>query len=199
MALGGLGSDVIGIFVFPSHISLLFHCLPCLALSSLLLVLRALCSVLRRVRLGWLLVRLCKWLVGLALGVSVVVIWRALQVVLSPGCSLRTLYYPSACSRQHQSRDTQSCEPTLLTSAYASSAEKLNATDPTLTQAQSLLEEGTRALEDNDMSRARNLYTESLSVAPTSGAWFNLGVVEYQLSEFSSDHPQKIPLASLLY
>lgn len=71
----------------------------------------------------------------------------------------------------------------LLTAAYASSAPKVNPSDPVLTQAQSLLEEGTRALEDNDLPRARTLYSESVGVAPTSGAYFNLGVVEYQLSE----------------
>ncbi|GMK55150.1 hypothetical protein CspeluHIS016_0202060 [Cutaneotrichosporon spelunceum] len=66
--------------------------------------------------------------------------------------------------------------------AYASASPPVSPTDPKLAHAQSLLEDGTRALEEGDMPRAKAAYEESIGVLPTSGAWFNLGVVEYQLS-----------------
>lgn len=53
--------------------------------------------------------------------------------------------------------------------------------DGTLAHAQSLLDEGTRALEEGDLQRAQALYKESVAAKSTSGGWFNLGVVEYQL------------------
>lgn len=73
-----------------------------------------------------------------------------------------------------------------LTPGYASGPQPVAATDPKLIQAQSLLEDGTRALEDGDLPRAKGAYEESIKAMPTSGAWFNLGVVEYQLSECTS-------------
>ncbi|KLT45049.1 hypothetical protein CC85DRAFT_282954, partial [Cutaneotrichosporon oleaginosum] len=66
--------------------------------------------------------------------------------------------------------------------AYATGTSPVSPTDPKLGQAQSLLEDGTRALEEGDLPRAKAAYEESISVMPTSGAWFNLGVVEYQLA-----------------
>ncbi|BEJ12174.1 hypothetical protein CspHIS471_0206340 [Cutaneotrichosporon sp. HIS471] len=86
---------------------------------------------------------------------------------------------------------TVSASPALLTSlstgsrwsrAYASAATPVSPTDPKLGHAQSLLDDGTRALEEGDLPRAKAAYEESISVMPTSGAWFNLGVVEYQLA-----------------
>lgn len=67
---------------------------------------------------------------------------------------------------------------------YASGPQPVSPTDPKLIQAQSLLEDGTRALEEGDLPRAKAAYEESIKSMPTSGAWFNLGVVEYQLGEW---------------
>lgn len=64
-----------------------------------------------------------------------------------------------------------------LHSAYAtSSPSPSSAIDPSLTRAQDLLESGTRALEDGDISTARNLYKESVEVKESSEGWHNLAV-----------------------
>ncbi|AAW47066.2 hypothetical protein CNN01320 [Cryptococcus deneoformans JEC21] len=66
--------------------------------------------------------------------------------------------------------------------AYAtSSPSPSSAIDPSLTRAQDLLESGTRALEDGDISTARNLYKESVEVKETSEGWHNLANCEYHL------------------
>lgn len=39
-----------------------------------------------------------------------------------------------------------------------------------------LLDEGTKMLEEGDLDGARGKYKQSLDVKPTSGGWFNLGV-----------------------
>ncbi|RSH87976.1 uncharacterized protein EHS24_000499 [Apiotrichum porosum] len=64
---------------------------------------------------------------------------------------------------------------------YASGPAPVSSMDGTLAHAQSLLDEGTRALEEGDLQRAQALYKESVAAKSTSGGWFNLGVVEYQL------------------
>ncbi|KIR27447.1 hypothetical protein I309_03653 [Cryptococcus deuterogattii LA55] len=66
--------------------------------------------------------------------------------------------------------------------AYAiSSSSPSSAIDPSLTRAQDLLESGTRALEDGDVTTARNLYKESVGVKETSEGWHNLANCEYHL------------------
>ncbi|OWZ50304.1 hypothetical protein C349_06741 [Cryptococcus neoformans var. grubii Br795] len=66
--------------------------------------------------------------------------------------------------------------------AYAtSSSSPSSAIDPSLTRAQDLLESGTRALEEGDISTARNLYKESVDVKETSEGWHNLANCEYHL------------------
>ncbi|KAL7420774.1 hypothetical protein Q5752_004726 [Cryptotrichosporon argae] len=67
--------------------------------------------------------------------------------------------------------------------SYATAPSPISASDPSLARAQELLERGTRALEDGDMENARESYRASVGVQPTSGAWFNLGVCEYQLGK----------------
>ncbi|KAL1413143.1 hypothetical protein Q8F55_000892 [Vanrija albida] len=68
-----------------------------------------------------------------------------------------------------------------MSRSYATPPDTPSAGDTGLAHAQTLLEDGTRALEDGDLSKARALYTESVGARATSGGWFNLGVVEYQL------------------
>ncbi|ADV25797.1 hypothetical protein I305_04807 [Cryptococcus gattii E566] len=66
--------------------------------------------------------------------------------------------------------------------AYAtSSSSPSSAIDPSLSRAQDLLESGTRALEDGDVTTARNLYKESVGVKETSEGWHNLANCEYHL------------------
>ena len=59
---------------------------------------------------------------------------------------------------------------------YASSSSSSSPTDPALAQALSLLDTGTRSLEEGDLDGALVKYKESLKLKETSGGWFNLGV-----------------------
>lgn len=58
----------------------------------------------------------------------------------------------------------------------SSSADSSSTTDPGLERAVTLLDEGTKMLEEGDLDGARGKYKQSLDVKPTSGGWFNLGV-----------------------
>lgn len=75
---------------------------------------------------------------------------------------------------------------TRLTLGYASGPDPISSSDSKLQHAQSLLEDGTHALEQGDVQKAKDLYEQSAAALPTSGAFFNLGVCEYQLRELVS-------------
>ncbi|WVW84870.1 hypothetical protein I302_106905 [Kwoniella bestiolae CBS 10118] len=64
---------------------------------------------------------------------------------------------------------------------YATSSGEASTVDPALTRALDLLESGTRALEDGDLSKAAKLYRESVEAKETSEGWHNLGNCEYHL------------------
>jgi tetratricopeptide (TPR) repeat protein len=67
-------------------------------------------------------------------------------------------------------------------SAYATGPNPPSNADNGLAHAQQLLEDGTRALEEGDLQRAKALYEQSVAASATSGGYFNLGVCEYQLT-----------------
>ncbi|KAK6908009.1 hypothetical protein I204_05984 [Kwoniella mangroviensis CBS 8886] len=64
---------------------------------------------------------------------------------------------------------------------YATSSGEATTVDPAFTKALDLLEAGTRALEDGDLSKAAKLYRESVEAKETSEGWHNLGNCEYHL------------------
>ncbi|WWC70952.1 uncharacterized protein I206_104904 [Kwoniella pini CBS 10737] len=70
---------------------------------------------------------------------------------------------------------------TLSRRKYATSSGEASTVDPSLTKALDLLESGTRALEDGDLSQAAKLYRESVEVKETSEGWHNLANCEYHL------------------
>lgn len=60
---------------------------------------------------------------------------------------------------------------------YASSTPTPpSSTDPTLDQANDLIDKGTKELEDGNLEGAKKAYLDSIGIKETSGAWFNLGV-----------------------
>jgi len=62
---------------------------------------------------------------------------------------------------------------------YASSTSTPpSSTDPTLDQANDLIDKGTKELEDGNLEGAKKAYLDSIGIKETSGAWFNLGVSE---------------------
>ncbi|WVQ73403.1 hypothetical protein IAR50_002975 [Cryptococcus sp. DSM 104548] len=66
--------------------------------------------------------------------------------------------------------------------AYATpSSSPSSSTDPNLTKAQELIESGTRALEDQDLSSAREFYRQSVDVKETPEGLYNLANCEYHL------------------
>ncbi|WRT67956.1 uncharacterized protein IL334_004930 [Kwoniella shivajii] len=64
---------------------------------------------------------------------------------------------------------------------YATSSGESSPIDPSLTRALDLIESGTRALEDGDLSKAAKHYRESVETKETSEGWHNLGNCEYHL------------------
>jgi Tfp pilus assembly protein PilF len=72
-----------------------------------------------------------------------------------------------------------------LTAAYATGPNPPSTSDSVLGHAQALLDDGTRALEEGDLQRAKGLYQQSVATKETSGGFFNLGVCEYQLGNLA--------------
>jgi hypothetical protein len=64
-----------------------------------------------------------------------------------------------------------------LNEGFASSTSTPpSSTDPTLDQANDLIDKGTKELEEGNLDGAKRAYLESIGMMETSGAWFNLGV-----------------------
>jgi hypothetical protein len=59
---------------------------------------------------------------------------------------------------------------------YAASYGPSETFDPSFNRANELVAEGSKALEDGDLSAASSKYRESLHIRETSKGWFNLGV-----------------------
>jgi len=58
----------------------------------------------------------------------------------------------------------------------SSTSSPPSSTDPTLDQANDLIDKGTKELEEGNLEGAKKAYMESIEMKATSGAWFNLGV-----------------------
>jgi hypothetical protein len=57
------------------------------------------------------------------------------------------------------------------------------ATDPAEVEALSILEEGTKKLEEGDVEAAKILYQRSVEIRRSASALFNLGVTHYHSSQ----------------
>ncbi|TYJ58330.1 hypothetical protein B9479_000876 [Cryptococcus floricola] len=86
----------------------------------------------------------------------------------------RTPPRPIAFTRTHAA-------PSFSRSYATPSSSPSSSTDPNLTKAQELIESGTRALEDQDLSAARVFYQQSVDVKETPEGWYNLANCEYHL------------------
>ncbi|GAA6063609.1 hypothetical protein JCM10212_006226 [Sporobolomyces blumeae] len=58
--------------------------------------------------------------------------------------------------------------------------------DPQTVQAQQALDDGTKALEQGDFAHAAKEYERSIGIKETAIAYYNLGVVQYQLKQLAA-------------
>lgn len=109
------------------------------------------------------------------------------QTVARAGPSTRTLtpkrvqtqsiIIKPSLSQYRQSPNTSTCFDGAEQTGFASSTSSPpSSTDPTLDQANDLIDKGTKELEEGNLEGAKKAYMESIEMKATSGAWFNLGV-----------------------